>query len=208
MAKSPKAARAAAAPAFTVDACVTSIAGVVASGEREIRDFTQARKGQMFSAFCDALKCAPEVTEAAWRETWAPKMKAALVATGAYTDGSVGFMVSTVKVAVIGITHGHKPDGVASLRDYADKSREDLAKRGILTAVARAPRTPNTHKPTTTPGAKASDGASVTEIQAFRLAFTKAGQNPTQDRLELLSKIIHQQPVAFWQALAKIAVIS
>jgi len=211
MAKSPKTTRAVAmAAVFTVEACVDALAGVVASAEREIRDFTAARKGRMLTSFCDALQGCPEVTEAAWKEVWAAKLKAALVATGAYTDGSVGFMVSTCKVAVIGITNRHAvPAGCSSLRDYADKMREPLAKAGLLTPVNRAPRQGTTATaPTTKPGSAASVASSVTEVQALRLAFAKCGTNPTEDRLVMLAKILRQHPTEFWAQVGKIHVIS
>ncbi len=200
----------ASAPAMTPAAWCDKLASVVVTSKAQIAEaeaLLNARKGAKLAALQAALVGCDAINEETWKNAWAKPMEAALVKAG-YADMSARSEASMLKVVVIALTNGRKPNtDHGSPRAFADFIREDIANAGLITpAKPRASSPPGDKaKPTTTPGAKAGPATSLSDAQIARAMFTKIGQNPTQDQVDLLVRMIRQNPAKFWTKITALA---
>lgn len=199
----------ASAVSMTPAAWCDKLASVVVTSKAQIAEaeaLLNARKGAKLAALQAALVGCEAVNEDAWKTAWAKPMETALVKAG-YADMSARSEASMLKVVVIALTNGRAPTAEhGSPRAFADFIREDIAKAGLITpGTPRAPRAGKATAPTTKPGTPAGPATSLNDAQIARALFAKIGQNPTQDQLDLLVRMIRQNPAKFWTKITALA---
>lgn len=204
----------AAAPSRNPETVCADVASIIKANKAEVSAAETAlasAKGRKLPAIIAALKGVEAINETSWVAAWKDTLAKALTANG-MADKSVKSEVSMLKVVFIGATNGYTPaPDHGSPRAFADFIREDLGNKGLITpggnSGKRAPHAKGskTTAPTTKPGTPAGAATSLNDAQIARALFTKIGQNPTQDQLEMLVKMIRQNPAKFWTKITALS---
>jgi hypothetical protein len=204
----------AAATSRNPEAVCADVASIIKANKAEVSAAETAlasAKGKKLPAIVAALKGVEPITQDAWNASWKDTLAKALAANG-MADMSVKSEVSMLKVVFIGATNGYTPaPDHGSPRAFADFIREELGNKALITpggnSGKRAPHAKGgkATAPTTKPGTPASPATSLNDAQIARALFAKIGQNPTQDQLDLLVRMIRQNPAKFWTKITALA---